>query len=220
MKKIIFIFKVLAFLLLITLFSACKNNKESFEISDLQGEVEIYDKSSDKNVSDDKDFTNGELNDGKKALATAKNKAEIKIFVHVCGSVKNPDVYELNDGARAIDAIRLAGGFLKDAQKDYINLAAILKDQDKLYIPSKKEVKNIEFSDADNSSTGSKGKININTATKEELMTLSGIGASRADDIISYRKNNGSFKNIEDIMQVSGIKKAMFGKIKDEIAVN
>jgi len=210
MKKRIFIYKILVFMMILSLFTACKKNKETFELSASQDDMESVDEGFNGSIREDMPNKNSE-----------KNDINNKIFVHVCGYVKNPDVYELDDGARAIDAIKLAGGFLKDAKKDYINLAAILNDQDKLYIPSKKDISNAEFL-SDNGSTpaSSNGMININTANKDELIQLSGIGSSRADDIINYRENNGNFKKIEDIMQVSGIKKAMFEKIKDKISVN
>ena len=211
-------------MMILSLFTACKKNKETFELSASQDDMGSVDEGFNGSIREDMPNKNSEKNDfddGIKTSNSLKNDINNKIFVHVCGYVKNPDVYELDDGARAIDAIKLAGGFLKDAKKDYINLAAILNDQDKLYIPSKKDISNAEFL-SDNGSTpaSSNGMININTANKDELIQLSGIGSSRADDIINYRENNGNFKKIEDIMQVSGIKKAMFEKIKDKISVN
>lgn len=224
MKKRIFICKILVFMMILSLFTACKKNKETFELSASQDDMESVDEGFNGSIREDMPNKNSGKNDFDDEIKTSNSlKKDInnKIFVHVCGYVKNPDVYELDDGARAIDAIKLAGGFLKDAKKDYINLAAILNDQDKLYIPSKKDISNAEFL-SDNGSTpaSSNGMININTANKDELIQLSGIGSSRADDIINYRENNGNFKKIEDIMQVSGIKKAMFEKIKDKISVN
>ena len=224
MKKRIFICKILIFVIIAGLFTACRKNKETFELSASQDDMECVEDSFNGGLREDMPDKNSKKNELVGEIKTSnslKNDTDNKIFVHVCGYVKNPDVYELDDGARAIDAIRLAGGFLKDAKKDYINLAAILNDQDKLYIPSKKELSNEEFLSADGgTSASSNGMININTAKKDELMQLSGIGSSRADDIINYRENNGNFKKIEDIMKVSGIKNAMFEKIKDKISVN
>lgn len=225
MKKRIFICKILVFMMILSLFTACGKNKETFELSASQDDMQSVDEGFNGSIREDIPNKNSEKNDFDDEIKTSnslKNDINNKIFVHVCGYVKNPDVYELDNGARAIDAIKLAGGFLKDAKKDYINLAAILNDQDKLYIPSKKDISDGEIlsDNGNNMSTGSNKMININTANKDELMRLSGIGSSRADDIINYRQNNGRFKKIEDIMQVSGIKKAMFEKIKDEISVN
>jgi len=225
MKKRIFICKILVFMMILSLFTACGKNKETFELSASQDDMQSVDEGFNGSIREDIPNKNSEKNDFDDEIKTSnslKNDINNKIFVHVCGYVKNPDVYELDNGARAIDAIKLAGGFLKDAKKDYINLAAILNDQDKLYIPSKKYMSDGEIlsDNGNNMSTGSNKMININTANKDELMRLSGIGSSRADDIINYRQNNGRFKKIEDIMQVSGIKKAMFEKIKDEISVN
>ena len=146
-------------------------------------------------------------------------------------------VYELRQGSRLDDAVKAAGGFDDEADRTYINLAALVTDGMKLYVPTKEEVAvaavdkavtgspaaGIESFDAatsggDFSSSGS-GLVNINTATKEELTTISGIGAGYADRIIAYRNEKGPFKNIEDIMKVSGIKEKLFSKIKDKITV-
>lgn len=136
------------------------------------------------------------------------------IYVHICGFIRKPDVYELKQGARVKELLDLSGGFLEDADTEYINLARELIDGEKIYIPKKGEVIN--------SLEAEKGtdKINLNTASKSELMTLRGIGENKANDIIRYRESNGLFKSIEDIMKVSGIKQSGFDKIKDKIYVN
>lgn len=151
------------------------------------------------------------------------------LVVYVCGEVRKPGVYELDEGSRILDAIMAAGGYTKDAGDDYLNLACMVSDGDKVYVPSKEEIENGSAAGLDSgiqnaSVTGSGnstqgGLININTATAEELMTLPGIGASKAEKIIAYREQNGRFSAIEDIMQISGIKEGMFNKIKDRICV-
>lgn len=163
------------------------------------------------------------------------------ICIHICGAVNNPGVYELKDGSRVYEAVCAAGGYACNADKDYVNQALVLNDSDKLVIPTIEETsfvdgnitvvreKNfgIECGTADGSGSPNSsqsgenfGKINLNTATVEELCTLSGIGEARAKAIVSYRTDNGPFKTIEDIMNVSGIKDASFSKIKDDICVN
>ena len=134
------------------------------------------------------------------------------IFVHVCGKVNNPAVYEFENGARVVEAIEKAGGFMENAATDYLNLAKVLTDGEKIYVPDKEEALGLNpvnidtaqgnVADAKDTNT----KVNINTASKEELLSLKGIGDSRAEDIINYRTENGKFAAIEDFMKVPGIK--------------
>ena len=133
------------------------------------------------------------------------------IFVYVCGAVNREGVYELPDGSRVYQAIEIAGGFREDADAKAINQAELLEDEERIYVPVIGEGVPMESEES--------GKININKASKEELMTLPGVGESRAESIIQYRKDVGAFQNIEDIMQVSGIKEGLFEKIKDLITI-
>lgn len=135
------------------------------------------------------------------------------VFVHVCGEVINPGVYEIPLGSRVVDAVNRAGGFSDNANEDYLNLARVVADSERIYVPAKEE--EVEMQEGENSSE----KININTATVEELSTLPGIGESRAKDIISYRTNVGKFEKIDDIKNVSGIGEAMFMRLKGYITV-
>ena len=135
------------------------------------------------------------------------------IFVYVCGAVNCEGVYELPNGSRIYQAIEVAGGFREDADTKAVNQAEVLEDEERIYVPVIGEEEN-ESSPAEKG-----GKININKASKEELMSLPGVGESRAEDIIRYREEQGSFQNIEDIMRVSGIKEGLFEKIKDLITV-
>lgn len=145
---------------------------------------------------------------------------EEKICVHICGMVKNPGVYELPSTARIADGIKKAGGLKKDAADEAINQARLLKDGEQIYIPSKKEAVAGQTSVVKESSgTESDGKINLNHATKEQLMTLPGIGESKAEKIIAYREKNGQFSKIDEIMKIQGIKQGVFGKIKELITV-
>lgn len=145
-----------------------------------------------------------------------------EIFIHVCGCVKNPGLYELPSGTRAGEAIEKAGGFTKEADSTAVNLAQLLDDGLQLYVPSKKEKQGQIMSDEVKEEYGSevgRGKVNLNTASLQELTSLSGIGETRAEAILSYRKENGSFSSIEDIKNVSGIGDGIFEKIKDSITV-
>ena len=152
---------------------------------------------------------------------TTASEATEKICVHVTGYVVNPGVYYVPEGSRVFEVIELAGGFLDTADKDYLNQATILNDGQKLHIYSKEEAATANQSISDSGAEQNPNKlVNINTATKEELMTLPGIGESKAESIIAYRQENGGFKTIEDIMKISGIKDAAFSKIKNYICTN
>ena len=139
-----------------------------------------------------------------------------KIFVHVCGEVKNPGVYELDAGSRVYEALEAAGGLTKNAADDSINQAELLNDGQKLEVVSKQEQK----SQNDGTGMTDVGKVNINEASKEELMTLSGIGEAKADAIIRYRETNGHFQSIEEIMEIEGIKEGVFRKIEEKITTS
>ena len=147
--------------------------------------------------------------------------AKADMYVYVCGCVQNPGVYGLNDKSRVYQAVDMAGGMTTGADKDYLNMAEFLKDGQKIYVPSESEnLSGAVGSGADSGISEPKDqKVNINTAGKEQLMTLTGIGESRAQDIISYRNTNGVFKALEDIMNVPGIKEAAFAKIKEQITI-
>lgn len=147
--------------------------------------------------------------------------ADTNVCIHISGYVRNPGVYMLPVGSRIYEAVELAGGFLPEADETYLNLAAYIEDGQKLVVLSKNETATISFIQGQQlGENGSKHSlVNINTATKEELMTLSGIGESRALSIIKYREKYGNFKNKEDIKNVSGIKEAAYEKISDSICV-
>lgn len=144
-------------------------------------------------------------------------------FIHICGEVKNPGVYELPEGSRIYEAVEAAGGFTGEAAEDSLNLAQKISDGQQIVVLSCEEV--LRRAEAGISDSGQQdgesnsGPVNINTASRALLMTLNGIGESRADDIIRYREEHGDFARIEDIMKVPGIKDAAFQKIKDSITV-
>lgn len=139
------------------------------------------------------------------------------IFVYVCGAVCNPGVYELPAESRAYEAVTQAGGMQEEAAGTAVNLAEVLTDGQKLQIPFQGEVSDIQVSDNGDVTTDS--RVNINTASLEELMTLKGIGQTRAEQILEYREKHGSFASPEAIMNVDGIKQGTYDKIKDNIRV-
>lgn len=156
-----------------------------------------------------------------------------KIVVYIAGAIKNEGVYELEENSRITDIIEKAGGLTDDANINNINLAYILQDGVKVYIPKdndKNEIKdetNIYVSKENGESNIDNGtsvetknsKININTATQTELETLPGIGPSTATKIINYRKENGKFNSIEELKKVSGIGDSKYNKIKEMIRI-
>lgn len=155
--------------------------------------------------------------------SSENNKQNSEIYVHIDGEVKNPGVYKIKIGDRVNDAIQAAGGLTENAEKGKINLATKLKDEMKIHIykigETNKDSSN-ESSDDNNKSDGNNSKlININTASKEELCKLTGIGENKAKLIIEYREKN-KFTKIEDITKVSGIGKKTFEKIKNDITVD
>ena len=141
--------------------------------------------------------------------------AQTEIFVHVCGEVLNPGVYKLPEGSRIVDAVKAAGGLSAEASEESVNLAEVVTDGMQVVIPNRIEAEAAAKQMAESAA----GLVNLNTATKAQLMELPGIGESKAEDIIHYRETVGGFRTIEEIMQVPGIKEAGFRKIKDRIAV-
>lgn len=142
------------------------------------------------------------------------------IVVYICGAVKENKVITLNENSRICDAIEAVGGLTDKADLTNINLAYILEDGEKIYIPNKGEEIETTSNSFNNINNNSKtNKININKATQTELETIPGIGPSTALKIINYRKENGKFLKIEDIKNISGIGENKFENIKNYICV-
>ncbi len=170
--------------------------------------------------NDTSDFSASE--DVKNEISEDSEKDEI--LIHISGSVKNEKVISLPEGSRIQDAINAAGGLTDEADLTNINLAYILEDGEKIYIPKKGEqtdenVDNSNSSLSKNSNSSKQIKVNINKASQEELEKISGIGPSTALKIINYRKENGKFTSKEDIKNVPGIGDIKYENIKDYIYV-
>lgn len=177
---------------------------------------------SDVIVQNDKEENHAkeEMNDSDMPAGAEKDAGKDKIVVYVCGAVNNAGVYELPDESRICDAVDAAGGLLPDAASESINLATIISDGEQIRVPFNGEnVQNPDAVMAEDADNGQSGRINLNTATKEQLMTLSGIGESKADSIISYRETNGKFSDVEQLKEIDGIKDGVYNKIKDSICV-
>lgn len=219
-KFIIFIISCL----FLSLFSGCADNE--MILTDTSSEV------TSESDSENNDTESTEASDsGDTEETEALQNADTYIYVFVCGAVQAEGVYELPFDARADEALSAAGGFTEDAATSAVNLAATLTDGQQLYFPTEEEAASGQWQETDGSSSSSStgettdggasgdGKVNINTADKDELMTLSGVGEVKAESIISYREANGSFTSTEDIMNVSGIGESLYQKIKDSITI-
>lgn len=173
---------------------------------------------------------------GNGASAAGERETEPAGYVYVCGAVAQPGVYPMHEGMRVFEALELAGGFTGDADREWLNQAELLRDGARLYVYTKEETSqlaenagesgrrmwqedagSLENAEAADGPDGQ--KININTAGCEELKTLPGIGDAKADAVVQYRSEHGPFASIEEIQNISGIKSAVFAKIRDLITV-
>lgn len=169
------------------------------------------------------EWTSGSSSD--REIAPSLPSSSQEIMVDVKGAVQQPGVYNLKMGSRVTDAIAAAGGMTEEADTKSINLAAGLDDEAVVYVARAEE--NISVLDegqgqgnqASPKSQQEKGKINLNKATSEELQTISGIGAKRAEDIINYRESKGGFQSVDDLKNVSGIGDKTLEKIRDSVYV-
>lgn len=180
-----------------------KNNEDDL----LGSEISLLDTSSDALSPADED-ENVEINEMK---------------VYISGEISKEGVYEFEDGDRLDDLIKKAGGLTENANAKDLNLAMKLEDEMKIYIPSICEISSDDTADtipiiSSDSKDSSKDKININKASKEELMSLPNIGDKRADSILEYRESN-TFETIEDIKNVNGIGEKFYQSLKDLITV-
>lgn len=159
-------------------------------------------------------------------VGTQQSGGAAVCVVHVCGAVQSPGVYTLAEGSRIYEAVAAAGGLLPEADEAYLNQAACVTDGEQIYVPTQQEVLEQSVtlvrsgqSVAAQTAVQENDLVNLNTATKEQLCTLPGIGESKAESILSYRDAHGAYGQIEDIMNVEGIKDGLFQKIKDRITV-
>lgn len=129
-------------------------------------------------------------------------------YVYICGAVANPGVYEVEAGSRIYEVVCMAGGLTEEADVSSVNQAEPVYDGQMIYLSSQ------------TAGEATDGRVNINTASVEDLMTLSGIGQTKAEQILAYRDKNGKFSSVEEIMNVDGIKEGLYNRIKDDIRVN
>lgn len=181
-----------------------------------------------KNINNEDNFTINRASDISENNPVIEKEAP-QLIIHITGAVKNPGVYQLKSTDRIVDAVKIAGGETEEANLDLINLAALLKDGQKIIVPYKtynetgEEINTNTYSNVESvyssSSVSTSAKININTANTNMLQALTGIGPVLSERIIKYRNQNGFFGVIDDIKDVSGIGEKKFEGIKDLICV-
>ncbi len=160
------------------------------------------------------------------AITITEQAIEKNIIVDIAGAVNSPNVAKLKEGSRVYEAIQAVGGLTQEADTTSINMAAILQDGEKIYVPRRGEMPPVNTTSTlgnnvgtFNPSTSTNGKVNINTATIDQLQTLNGVGPSTAQKIIDHRTQNGAFRTTEDLKNVSGIGDKTFEKFKENITV-
>ena len=198
-------------------------------------------------TADDKEEKNIVLNTKKDTKKDEEEEEEVYYQVDIKGEVINPGIYTVKEGSRVIDVIRLAGDLTEVADTSVLNLSKKVKDEMVIIVYSYDEVVNFTATkekeeieqeaclsqngiqndacikdstdDTSSSSVVISGKVSLNTATLDELMTLPGIGEAKAQAIIEYREEVGAFQNIEELKEVSGIGDAIFDQIKENITI-
>lgn len=153
-----------------------------------------------------------------------ENNDLVKMYVDIKGAVKLPGMYEVTSDMRVLNVIDMAGGLKETADDSQVNFSQRIEDQMVIYIPVEGEELSETVIAGTNSNTANiskdeEGKINLNQATKEELMTLSGVGEKKAEKIIEYREENGSFKTIEDLKNVNGFGEKSFESLEKYISI-
>ena len=153
------------------------------------------------------------------ADTTEETEKKTEIYVQISGAVADPGVYTFPADSRVYELIEAAGGLLPEAYDVSLNQAERLSDGQKIHVYTREEAAE-GLTPTEESSSTSDGKVNINTASAEELTSLKGIGQTRAESIVAYRQEHGAFAAVEDLKEVSGIGDATYQKIADAITVN
>lgn len=202
-----------SFIFIMILMTGCARSQSQLMVKEKETKtrLEFVDSGEEgRNSLNDPDFEGQEQAETKQAIDPTT------IYVYVCGYVEKPGVYALSEDARICDALEMAGGVKVDGRGEALDQAQTICDGQTIYVPGMDEEKTQQAEHADNENDG---MVNINTATIAELMTLPGIGETKANVIYSYRMENGNFSNIEELMQIPGIKEGVYNKIKNQIKV-
>lgn len=211
MKKNIFLFMLAAVLCMLP---GC--GRDTLDISTISDNTVSE---TEKGKTDSKERTDSEEHEDEE-LCTEAEAGMSELCVYVCGAVVNEGVYYLPAGSIKMDALQAAGGYMEDAASGYVNLAEPAADGEKIYFPFQEETEAFDSAPYETEEIPQKQKlVNINTASKEELMTLPGIGESKALAIIKYREENQGFQSTDEIMNINGIKEGVYHNIKDLITI-
>ncbi|MEF9840646.1 MAG: helix-hairpin-helix domain-containing protein [Lachnospiraceae bacterium] len=208
----------ISFIIVLLLAAGCMSCKKEEPFQQKRKELQVQ---AHKDHKADKAHKKQQRTDTQTAKETT-----VSLYIYVCGAVNRPGVYEVPEGSRVFQAIELAGGMNEQADPNALNQAELLADAQRVYVPVAGEIGAPPLSDQkmDNQESPGEdatkeGQVNLNTASKEALMTLPGIGEAKANSILQYREQQGEFVSIEDIKQIEGIKDGVFQKIKDRIIV-
>lgn len=202
MKKQIILLGIVVLILLGC--TACKSTSYLEKQSDLSSEDTSEDTTDSADTSEETE---------------KKTEKKTEIYVQISGAVADPGVYTFPADSRVYELIEAAGGLLPEAYDVSLNQAERLSDGQKIHVYTKEEAAE-GLAPTEESSSTSDGKVNINTASTEELTSLKGIGQTRAESIVAYRQEHGAFAAVEDLKAVSGIGDATYQKIADAITVN
>ncbi|HIT67552.1 MAG TPA: helix-hairpin-helix domain-containing protein [Candidatus Merdisoma merdipullorum] len=201
-------------MLLTLLLSGCKNTALLYDsMAESEEQTQEEDALSETPLSGDASES-GSISEGASLEGSGENSSS-PVFVYVCGEVEKPGVYELQEGDRVVDAVEAAGGMTGEASDTWLNLAELISDGQKIEVPSREQAEELAKVREEEES----GLVNLNTASEEELMTLTGIGEAKAREILNYREEHGGFQKPEELMEIPGIKEGVFLKIKDQITV-
>lgn len=181
------------------------DEETSKEQTDARNQTDEKEQTDARNQTDVKNQTGTNTQTGAKGYLSSEKQP----CIYLCGAVNNPGIYEIGNNTRLYEIVEAAGGLDEEADIDAINLAVVVKDEEQIRIPYIGETIVVEED----------SRININTASMEELCKIPGIGESRAQAIIDYRESAGGFSTEEELMQISGIKSATYNKIKNYIRV-
>lgn len=220
MKFIKCLFLVTGLCSALTIAAGCRQETTVYELQDEKKQGEI---------PEPPDFEEGSRKDTAKTAGSSERSMVYdggteeqpeEVVIYICGAVANPGVYTLPEGSRVYELIEAAGGLLEDADNRVLNQAGVLQDGQQIVVYTKEEAEDLPVPDSAAGTVASdEGKVNLNTANAEKLMTLSGIGEARAQAIIAYREQNGGFQSIEEIMEIEGIKEKLFEKIREQIEI-
>lgn len=219
MKFIKGLFLAISLCSVLTISVGCMQETTVYELQDEKNQGDIP-KTPDSE-EDSKEHTVKTVESWEQSMVDADTEGRsAEVVVYIYGAVASPGVYTLPDGSRMYELIEAAGGLLEEADNRVLNQAEVLRDGQQVVVYTKEEAVDLPVPDSGAGKSGSNGKkVNLNTASAEELMTLSGIGEARAQAIIAYREQHGGFRSIEEIMEIEGIKEKLFEKIREQIEI-